>query len=301
MQDLNQTLDDMFAAGEYAEAEAWMLAQRGRLAACQRAGGDAVVGDSADIRAYIAVCNELGSFYRERGRLDESKENYDEALAKTEELEGTRRTAGFAVLLVNAAGTYRYMGDFAHAHANYDEAEETLLALGMSDTFEYASLLNNRALCMLDEGVQFEQALGFATQAAEIVGRLRPGRTDEAIAQVNLASMALRAGEFDKAGRHAGRAVEIYESLDETTGHYPAALNVAAAAALYSGGYEEALAGFERAAEYTKRNFGENRDYASALRNMALAYAKMGEEEKAAELLRRVQEPAFGKDGNRGE
>ena len=254
-----EQIDDVYAHSSSDEIEAWLLEQRDRFAD----------GSDADLRDYITTCNELGSFYRERGRLNESLYNYEQARAGSTKLLGTDRTYEHALILLNEAGTYRYKRDYDKAFCNYLDAETILLELGMDDTFEYASLLNNKALALLDEGVEFEHALELATEAAEIVSRQRPGTTDEAISFVNLASMSLRAGDLAMADEHAHRAVELYEELGIDTGHYPAALNVLAAVALKKGDLEAALEGFERSAELTKRNFGENRDYAAAMRSVS--------------------------------
>lgn len=259
MTGLMEQIDDMFTRCSSDEVEVWLLEQRDRFAD----------GPDADLRNYITICNELGSFYRERGRLNDSLYNYGQARAGSTKLLGTDRTLEHALILLNEAGTYRYRRDFDKAFCNYLDAEAILLELGMEDTFEYASLLNNKALALLDEGVEFEHALELATTAAEIVSRQRPGTVDEAISHVNLASMALRAGDLAFADKHAQRAVDLYEELGVDSGHYPAALNVLAAVALKKGDLEAALAGFERSAEFTKRNFGENRDYAAAMRSVA--------------------------------
>lgn len=275
MKGLIETIDEMYETGTPAEIEAWMLEQRGLIGA-KLFGGDEVSSETnagnqreSEMRDYITICNELGSLYREQGRYRESLDNYEKALATSTELLGAERSYEHALILLNEAGTYRYKRDFDNAFCNYIDAEAILIELGMDDTFEYASLLNNKALALLDEGVDFDHALDLAISAADIVSRQRPGTVDEAISFVNLASMALRMGELAKADDYAHRAVGLYEGLGVVSGHYPAAINVLAAVALKKGNLEEALAGFERSAELTKRNFGENRDYAAAMRSVA--------------------------------
>lgn len=279
MASIIEKIDKMYEAHTQDEVEAWMLEQRDRLQF-----------DDANVRDYIAVCNELGSFYRERSRYGESIHNYGQALEKTVELFGTRRVHEYAVLLINEAGTYRYQRDFARALANYAEAQEILESLSLQDSYEYASLLNNMALTLQDKGGEPERALQLATTSHSIMRREFSGQAQEAISLVNLAAMALRANDLDKARTYAQRAVAIYDALGKTSGHYPAAINIEATVALKSGNLQAALEGFMRSAAFTKKKFGENRDYASALMNMSLVYQMMGDQKMAAEYAQRAAE-----------
>lgn len=279
MASLFEQIEEMYRTSSDEEVERFMLGVRDRLLA----EGDSNPADLA------TVCNELGGMYREASRYAESIENFEMAMRATERITGTRQCAEYAVLLVNVAGTYRYERDFDAALERYSEARDILDALGQGDTYEYASLLNNLSLTLQDMG-RLDEALAHATAAHEIVARLKPGETQEAISLMNIATLALRAGDMETAAAYSRRAIDIYAALDKTSGHYPAAVNLAAVIDFKRGALEEALAGFERSAELTKRNFGVNRDYASALANIATVLAKLGRGDEARAKLAEAEE-----------
>ena len=276
---ISDTIGELYRTSSDAEVEHFLLDTREALLA----DPDGDVGD------LVVVCNELGSMYRESGLYAESNENFETALRGTEQIMGTRECVQCAVILLNSAGTCRYQRAFDEALSRYAEARGILEALGQTGTYEYASLLNNLSLTYLDMG-ECDRALELATTAHNIVVELKPGEAQEAISLVNLASLALRAGDMETAAAHSRQAIDIYTSLGVTSGHYPAAVNLAAVIDFKRGAYEEALAGFERSAELTERNFGRNRDYASALVNMAAVLEKLGRADEARAKLAEAEQ-----------
>lgn len=267
-------IEELYRSGSADEAERFMLESRDAILADE-------AGDKADL---IVVCNELGGLYREASRYADSIENFELALGATEELLGMRDCEEYATILLNIAGTYRYMRAFDEALARYRQSCEIFERLGLDDTYEYASLLNNVSLAYQDMG-RYGQALEKAEASHEIIVDLKPGQVQEAISLMNLATLALRAGDMDTASSYSRQAIDIYAALDSTSGHYPAAVNLAAVIDFKRGALEEALAGFERSAELTKRNFGINRDYVSALGNMAAVLDRLGRGEEARDKL----------------
>lgn len=279
MASIAEQIDELYRTSSDAEVERFMLGAR-----------DALLADpDADRAELVTVCNELGGMYREASRYAESIENFDLALRTVEELMGTRECAQYAVILLNVAGTYRYKRAFDEAIARYRQARDILVSLGQDGTYEFASLLNNLSLTYQDMG-EFAMALDNARASHELIARLKPGETQEAISLMNIATLALRADDMETAAAYSHRAIDIYAGLDKTSGHYPAAVNLAAVIDFKRGVLEEALAGFELSAELTKRNFGVNRDYASALANMATVLERLGRVEEARAKLAEAEE-----------
>ena len=279
MASIAEQIDELYRTSSDAEVERFMLGAR-----------DALLADpDADRGELVTVCNELGGMYREASRYAESIENFEQALRTTEELLGTRESVQYAVILLNVAGTHRYKRAFDEALACYGQARGILERLGQDGTYEYASLLNNLSLTYQDMG-ELAQALECARASHDLIARLKPGETQEAISLMNIATLALRAGDMETAAAYSHRAIDIYAALDKTSGHYPAAVNLAAVIDFKRGALADALAGFELSAELTKRNFGENRDYASALANMATVLEGLGRVDEARERLAEAEE-----------
>lgn len=279
MASIAEQIQELYRTSSDAEVERFLLDTRDALLADPEA-------DTADL---VTVCNELGSMYRESSRYAESNENFEMALRGTEEVMGTRECVQYAVLLLNSAGTHRYQREFDEALSRYQQARDILEGLGLTGTYEYASLLNNLSLAYLDMG-ECGKALDLASSAHQIIVSLKPGEAQEAISLVNIASLALRAGDLEAAAAYSKQAIDIYAALGTTSGHYPAAINLAAVIDFKRGAYGEALAGFERSAELTKRNFGENRDYASALVNMATVLERLGRADEARAKLAEAEQ-----------
>ncbi len=275
--DIIEQIDDMYDHHTQQEVEQFMLEKR-----------DQLLMDPEGVADLIAVCNELGALYREQSRYEESADNFERALKYTEGLAGTKLTDEYGILLINVAGTYRYKRDFAKAMEYYEEAHDIFEKLGKGGTFEFASLLNNMSNTYQDLG-NTDKAYELASAAYEIIEKLAAGQTEEAVSLMNLASIALRKGDLEKASEYSKKALGIYDALNNRSGHYPAAVNLAAVVAFQKGDYEDALKGFQHSAELSLNHFGENRDYASALANVAVALEKLGRTEEAKETLAKAE------------
>lgn len=295
-------IDEIYSKGTHADVERFMLDTRNRILAevgssvscpkdLESAESVSCLSEATrdEMGDLVVVCNELGTLYREASRFEDSVTNFELALQTLEKLVGTRHNPQCAVIMVNVAGTYRYMGNFQKAAENYAEAAEIMMSLNMGGTYEFASMLNNMALCFEDMG-DVEHAMDSATEAYKIIAKLAPGSSEEAISLTNLASLAMRAGDDSKTAELIDKSIELFEALDSPSMHYAAAVNMAAVIAFRRGAFEEALAGFERSAELTLSIFGENKDYASALANQAAVLEKLGRAEEAAQTLARAEE-----------
>ena len=84
--------------------------------------------------------------------------------------------------------------------------------------------------------------------------------------------------------------------------HYAAALNSLAGFLYGEGDYRRAVETYQKAAEYTKRWFGENVEYAVTYQNMSWACQALGKTGEACDALteaERVFKKLFGPDHER--
>ena len=254
-------------------AEQFMRSERDRLENL----GDNYLSD------YASVCNELGTLYRGSSQFVGAICHYQYSLQALERLCGTPCTLEYAVVLINLATTYRLMGLSNKSFETFKHARDLMDRLEEGDTYARASLDNNEALAFQDAG-NYEAALRLATEGFRIMHQLRPSQVEDAISMSNLASLALRANDLATAQAYAQKALRLYEQVGVTTGHYASVVGVNAAVCFQRGEYDQALEGFQKAAELIKKNVGENLEYAAALSNMGAVYRALGDEDKAQSL-----------------
>ncbi|MBQ7816508.1 MAG: tetratricopeptide repeat protein, partial [Oscillospiraceae bacterium] len=128
-------------------------------------------------------------------------------------------------------------------------------------------------------------------QALERMETMPQLRQELAITHHNLTALYQTTGEREQAKAHLDRALELFEGCTEGENvHYAAALNSLAGFFYQDGDHAQALATFEKAAEYTRKFFGENVEYAITWQNMSRGYEAMGQREETARCLERAVE-----------
>ncbi|MBR2189059.1 MAG: tetratricopeptide repeat protein [Eubacterium sp.] len=237
----------------------------------------------------VAVCNEMGSFYRGTSRYDRSAEAFQSALGYIEEDMG-KNCIQYATVLNNMAGTYRLTGDYQKAITLFLEARDIYLAQGQKDSYEYASVLNNISQAYLETRT-YDQAIAYLKEALALVRRISGSHQDIAITYNNLAALYRAAGDHDEAKRCAKEAIREFEQCaDEENVHYAAGLNSLAGILYAEQQYEQALELYQKSAAYTKRFFGENIEYGVTCRNMYWVCEKLGRIEDAIAALEMAKE-----------
>lgn len=242
-----------------------------------------------DRRLELAACNELGSFYRGTSQYQKSVAAFARARTLTVEELG-RDHIGYATILNNLAGTYRLMGEYDGAISLFRQAKELYEQLGEQNSFPYASVLNNLALAYQETG-EYDRAAKHLEQALERMEKMPQLKQELAITHHNLTALYQKNGEREKAKAHLDRALELFEGCAEGENvHYAAALNSLAGFFYQDGDYAQALATFEKSAEYTRKFFGENVEYAITWQNMSRVYEAMGQREETARCLEQAVE-----------
>ena len=249
----------------------------------------------------IAVCNELGSFYRGISRYAQSLAAFERARALTADSLGTD-CSQYATILNNMAGTCRLSGDYARAVTLFHEAAEIYRSAGMQDSYAYASVLNNLALAYRETG-RYEQAIRCLDEALARMETM-PGHEQEvAVTYNNLTALYNALGDKKRAMFCLQRALQAFEKCaDEQNVHYAAGLNSLAAFLYAEGDCERALALYRKSARYTLRFFGENIEYGITYQNMSHVLEKMGRDADAAAALdkaRKIYAGLLGPDHER--
>lgn len=229
---------------------------------------------------YVSVCNELACFYRGLSRFQDSLSAFADA---EKELESFYRqeTVEYATVLLNKAGTYRYMQDLTAALSLFQKSAHIMEQAGPERVEILSGLYNNIGLVYLDLNDP-KQALTFFLKAMSIVEKRPEMITECGSTWNNLAVTYDRLARREDADIAISNAVRILSGLNGgNDSHYPAALNTRGTFAFRSGNYEAALADFTEAAEKTLLIYGKNIEYACACENCAAACEKLGRIQEA--------------------
>lgn len=257
--------------------------------------------DTADAAGLAAVHNEMGSFYRGTSRYEESLSAFQEAGEEILRRVGPD-SVEYATLLNNMAGTYRLMGRPEEAVELFSRAIEIYRSQRAESGYAFVSVLNNIALAYQDMG-RISEAIAHLEWALEGLRRMPEHLHEEAVTYHNLTALYHRAGQKEDARRCLEMALQCFEECGGGEDpHYAAALNSLAGVLYGEGDYDRAVETYRKAAEYTKRWFGENVEYAVTYQNMSWVCQAKGETGMACRCLveaERVFSNLFGPEHER--
>ena len=97
-----------------------------------------------DDRGLLTVLNEAIGYYRRVKKKTRALEAMKESLSLVEKLRQTHTLSG-ATIYTNAATTCSFFGETEEALRLYEKAADYFEAVGDTECYEYAALLNNRA------------------------------------------------------------------------------------------------------------------------------------------------------------
>lgn len=236
----------------------------------------------------VAVYNELGSLYRSTSRYEESMRVFEKARQLIADKLGTGCTE-YATLINNMAGTCRMAKNYDEAVALFEEALYIYQRIGETASYAYASVLNNIALVYQEIG-RLPEAVHHLKKALSLIETMPDHEQEIAVTYSNLNVLYQRMGDREQAMDCLKKSIQTFESCkDEENVHYAAALNSMGGFLYSEGKYEQAIRMYRRAAEYTKRFFGENIEYGITFYNMYWVYRKMNQTEKAIDALARAE------------
>ena len=206
-----------------------------------------------DDRALLSVLNEAVGFWRRQQKRSRALAATEECLALTKKL-GLEDALSGATIYINAATTSAFFGDPDGGLALYDRAAACYEKAGAEKTFEYASLLNNRAGTLY--GVKrFDEAETCWRKAIAILQEIGGHAGEIAISLVMLAHLAFdRDDDRETTERLLDEAWEYLNSEDQVRdGNYAYVLRKCAPSFDYFGRPMEAAALKEVAKEIYER------------------------------------------------
>ena len=269
--------DQLLSEKKYTEAEEYM---KKALAQAE---------DECDAAATIAICNELGGFYRAVSKYAEGIVLYEKALELIYQL-GLNGTEHHGTTLINYATTVTLIGDIEKA-LELDKAAAAIFAeAGFSLDYRLATLYNNMSFLCMDLG-HFEEAETSLNDALYILNTLDDTEIDVAVTYSNLACVYVYMNRLDEAKVAVKKALDIFiaeKGRDDV--HYAGAVNTLGEIYYREGSYDKAAALFEESLALTARDFGkETQSYAILCDNLAACFDEMDRAADAADYRQQAE------------
>lgn len=238
-------------------------------------------GSTAEL---IALYNQMGTFYRQVGRYGKSVLAFQQAREKIAGCCGTE-CIEYATVLNNMAGTYRLARQYDQAISLYREAIDQYCFMSQEDDYAYASVHSNLSLVYQETG-QIDFAIYHLEKALMLIRALPEHREELAVTYSNLTTLYYQAGRTEKAMRCLEKALHLFaECGGRENPHHGAALS-SLAGFLYSvKEFRRAAEVYQKAAEYTKRFYGETLEYAVICQNMNWVYKELRQRKRAVQVL----------------
>ena len=169
-------LDDYLAHNDYAGAERHLKYWE----------GEARMG--RDLRGEFTIAEELMGLYRKLGRREEAI-SYAEKAVHYVDLIGLQDTVSAATAMLNAATVYKAFGQAEKGISLFETARRIYESKLLPEDSRLAGLYNNYALSETDLG-RFEEARALYQKALAIISETEGGEPEQAITELNLASLA---------------------------------------------------------------------------------------------------------------
>ena len=236
-----------------------------------------------DAPSVIAICNELGGYYRAISRFHDGVILYEKALALLKGLNMTESEA-FGTTLLNYATTCTIAGEKEKALSLYQQAAAIFRGPAYAADYRLATLYNNMSFLYQDLG-QLKEAETYLEQALYILRALDESEIETAVTYTNLALVYMAEERLEEAKVTIKKALDIF--LKETDGqdvHYSAAVCALGEIYYQEGQYEKAASLFETSMQLTERDYGaDTLNYAILCENLAQCEEKTGKLQAAAD------------------
>jgi len=141
-----------------------------------------------DLRGEFSLSEELMGLYRKLGRKEDATLYAEKAVRLIDRI-GLEGTVSAATALLNAATVYKAFGAAEKGIPLFEKARATYEEKLPADDSRLAGLYNNFALALVDLK-RFDEARGYYVKALSIIGKTPGGEPEQAITELNLASLA---------------------------------------------------------------------------------------------------------------
>ena len=169
-----------------------------------------------DLRGQFSLHEECMGLYRKLGRKEDAEENAGKALRLIDVLE-LGGTVSAATSMLNAATVYKAFGKADKAEPLFLEAKKIYEEKLSPDDERVAGLYNNYALALVDLG-KYDKAREMYHSALEVISKTPGGEPEQAITELNLASLAEAQYGLEKGEAEIETHLAAAEKLLKTEG-----------------------------------------------------------------------------------
>ena len=199
-----EKLDEHLARNDYAAAERHLKYW------------EAEARQGNDKRGEFSLAEELMGLYRKLGRKEEAI-SYAEKAVHYIDLTEIGGSIGAATALLNAATVYKAFGAAERGIPLFEEARKIYEEKLPAEDSRLAGLYNNYALALTDLA-RYDDARALYAKALAIISRTPGGEPEQAITELNLASLAERQYGLEDAEREIEEHLDRAEKLLKTPG-----------------------------------------------------------------------------------
>ena len=221
-------------------------------------GAISVAMDEQDGYAMLSLLNELIGYYRETSRYEDSYKIAVEIEAVADQIL-PQMSVQYATSLLNIATAYRAGGRLEDSLEYYKRVEIIYREVLDEDNMLMASLYNNESLLYQELG-DFAESKKKLESALRIVVA-KGEHYEEAVTRANLAGTCMQLGELEEGYEHATKAIELFNELDVTDGHFAAALSALGSYYYIKGDFEAGAQVFKTAMLAMETSLGRNGYY----------------------------------------
>lgn len=141
--------------------------------------------ENGDERGLLTILNELVGLSRRLNDKPLATNAIDEILNLIDKLEINDLTST-ATILINAATTLAHFNEFDNSIKLFNKAEDVFKNNHQENTYEYASLLNNKS-CVLANNYEYSKSSNCILSAIKILEEIKHHDGDIALSYLNLA------------------------------------------------------------------------------------------------------------------
>lgn len=199
-----EKLDEHLARNDYAAAERHLKYW------------EAEARQGNDKRGEFSLAEELMGLYRKLGRKEEAI-TYAEKAVHYIDLVDIAGSVGAATAMLNAATVYKAFGAAERGIPLFAEAQKIYEEKLPADDSRLAGLYNNYALALSDLA-RYDEARAMYGKALAIISQTEGGEPEQAITELNLASLAEAQYGLEAAEKEIEEHLDRAEKLLETPG-----------------------------------------------------------------------------------
>lgn len=221
-----------------------------------------------DYEGIIAVSNELGSFCRALGDLEQAKTLYQQVFDCLKKLD-KENTVDYATALINLGVVYVWEQNGKKAIDLFQQAKCILIGHGLGYDYRMAALYNDIAMAYKVIG-QIGLAENTLKKAAHIIRQYPKCRAELATTFVNQGKLQISAKSYADAEKSFLSAIHIFEEeLNGNDVHYSAACIGMGELLHLRGDLNASVDYYEKALQLIERDFGKTAVYHSVFTELA--------------------------------